>query len=194
MNASSSSTVSGLRPEHPKPRYACSSNLIEGVQVFEEFPDVFLNQFSSPHDSSSTPSVSSPSAGGSGVASPSGPTPVPLSSYPSSTSLTPNTTVVAPGSGTQAPGIYRFIVLFYLFISTPIVIIFILDIYFICILHYNKAVGAAQGGYGAKQNKHRGPPVPSPNHADAILDVSLIELPHPMIVSCCRDGVVKVWK
>lgn len=115
MNASSSSTVSGLRPEHPKPRYACSSNLIEGVQVFEEFPDVFLNQFSSPHDSSSTPSVSSPSAGGSGVASPSGPTPVPLSSYPSSTSLTPNTTVVAPGSGTQAPGIYRFIVLFIYF-------------------------------------------------------------------------------
>ena len=35
---------------------------------------------------------------------------------------------------------------------------------------------------------------PLPNHKETILDVNLIESPHPMIVSASRDGIVKVWK
>jgi len=137
QNTSNSCTVSGLRPEHPKPRYTCSNNLIEGVSVYEEFPDVFFHHFSS--DAAA-------------------PNPSPTHSH-TAPSLAPNTSV-ASGTGGGAPA------------------------------------GAAQGaaGFAQKQGKHRGPPVPSPNHNEAVLDVGLIELPHAMIVSCSRDGVVKVWK
>jgi len=32
------------------------------------------------------------------------------------------------------------------------------------------------------------------HHTDAILDLKLLESPHNMLVSCSRDGVIKVWK
>jgi phosphoinositide-3-kinase regulatory subunit 4 len=32
------------------------------------------------------------------------------------------------------------------------------------------------------------------HHIDCINDVAFTELPHPMIISAGRDGVIKVWK
>lgn len=42
----------------------------------------------------------------------------------------------------------------------------------------------------SKQRAH----LPSMNHHDCILDLKLLELPHRMLISSSRDGVVKVWK
>jgi phosphoinositide-3-kinase regulatory subunit 4 len=39
-----------------------------------------------------------------------------------------------------------------------------------------------------------GPASPSVNHHESILDLKLLELPHRMLISAGRDGVVKVWK
>ena len=36
--------------------------------------------------------------------------------------------------------------------------------------------------------------LPSMNHHDCILDMKMLELPHRMLISSSRDGVVKVWK
>jgi hypothetical protein len=35
---------------------------------------------------------------------------------------------------------------------------------------------------------------PSFHHSDSILDLKMIEMPHKMLISCSRDGIVKVWK
>jgi len=42
-------------------------------------------------------------------------------------------------------------------------------------------------------SKHK-TPLPSVNHHDCILDLKCVELPHRMLLSASRDGVVKVWK
>lgn len=42
--------------------------------------------------------------------------------------------------------------------------------------------------------KQRAGGLPSMNHHDCILDLKLLELPHKMLISSSRDGVVKVWK
>ena len=39
-----------------------------------------------------------------------------------------------------------------------------------------------------------GPSAPSVNHHESILDLKLLEIPHRMLISAGRDGVVKVWK
>jgi len=38
------------------------------------------------------------------------------------------------------------------------------------------------------------PSAPSVNHHESILDLKMLELPHRMLISAGRDGVVKVWK
>ncbi len=43
-------------------------------------------------------------------------------------------------------------------------------------------------------SKHARTQAPSVNHHDCVLDLKLLELPHRMLVSASRDGVVKVWK
>jgi len=43
-------------------------------------------------------------------------------------------------------------------------------------------------------SKLRGPASPSVHHHESILDVKVMELPHRMIISGSRDGVIKVWK
>jgi len=42
-------------------------------------------------------------------------------------------------------------------------------------------------------NKHRAAS-PTVNHHESILDVQYMELPHRMLISGSRDGVIKVWK
>ncbi|OQS04052.1 phosphoinositide 3-kinase regulatory subunit [Thraustotheca clavata] len=42
--------------------------------------------------------------------------------------------------------------------------------------------------------ERRGPIPPSPAHNDCILDLKLVDVNGPMIVSSARDGVVKVWR
>jgi len=125
LTPSNSCTVSGLKSDDHKLRYASSPTVIEGVQIYEEYPESHAAQFRA-YDINSTPS--------------------PMSSNPSSSTHTPS------NSNNTSSSIIS---------SKP---------------------------------KNRGPPLPSPNHTEAILDVNLIELPHPMIVSCSREGVVKVWK
>eukprot|EP01118_Nematostelium_gracile_P001600 TRINITY_DN11662_c0_g1_i1.p2 TRINITY_DN11662_c0_g1~~TRINITY_DN11662_c0_g1_i1.p2 ORF type:complete len:387 (-),score=48.99 TRINITY_DN11662_c0_g1_i1:8-1168(-) len=43
-------------------------------------------------------------------------------------------------------------------------------------------------------SKFRGPASPSVFHHESILDVKMMELPHRMLISASRDGVIKVWK
>jgi WD40 repeat protein len=40
----------------------------------------------------------------------------------------------------------------------------------------------------------RGPEAPSVSHRESILDLKAMELPHRMLISAARDGVIKVWK
>ncbi|KDO29848.1 hypothetical protein SPRG_04931 [Saprolegnia parasitica CBS 223.65] len=42
--------------------------------------------------------------------------------------------------------------------------------------------------------ERRGPIPPSPAHNDCILDLKLVDVNGPMVVSSARDGVVKVWR
>lgn len=46
----------------------------------------------------------------------------------------------------------------------------------------------------ANASKLRGPASPSVHHHESILDVKMMELPHRMLISGSRDGVIKVWK
>ncbi|KAG2522115.1 hypothetical protein JM16_005980 [Phytophthora kernoviae] len=63
--------------------------------------------------------------------------------------------------------------------------------------------GAAASGSGGVESaismERRGLVPPSPAHTDCILDLTLVELggnlnPSPMLVSCGRDALIKVWK
>ncbi|KAG7390614.1 phosphoinositide-3-kinase, regulatory subunit 4 [Phytophthora boehmeriae] len=63
--------------------------------------------------------------------------------------------------------------------------------------------GAAASGSGGVESaismERRGLVPPSPAHTDCILDLTLVELggnlnPCPMLVSCGRDALIKVWK
>jgi len=51
-----------------------------------------------------------------------------------------------------------------------------------------------QQGKQNANNKVTGRMKVSTHHHAAILDLELLELPHRMLLSCSRDGVVKVWK
>jgi hypothetical protein len=42
--------------------------------------------------------------------------------------------------------------------------------------------------------EQRGLVLPSGAHTDAILDLKSVDLPHKMMLSSSRDGVVKCWK
>lgn len=42
--------------------------------------------------------------------------------------------------------------------------------------------------------ERRGPVAPVPNHKDCILDLKLIDVRMPMILSSGRDGVIKIWR
>jgi len=126
LTPSNSCTVSGLKSDDHKLRYASSPTVIEGVQIYEEYPESHASQYRAYDNSVPTPNNNTS-------------TPTPPSSIP------PNS-------------------------------------------------NSASSSMTSSKPKNRGPPLPSPNHTESILDVSLIELPHPMIVSCSRDGVVKVWK
>ncbi|OQR91864.1 phosphoinositide 3-kinase regulatory subunit [Achlya hypogyna] len=54
--------------------------------------------------------------------------------------------------------------------------------------------GAAGEGQTNPALERRGPIPPSPAHNDCILDLKLVDVNGPMIVSSARDGVVKVWR
>ncbi|TYZ60520.1 hypothetical protein PybrP1_009298 [[Pythium] brassicae (nom. inval.)] len=56
-------------------------------------------------------------------------------------------------------------------------------------------VSAAGGGVeSAVTMERRGLVPPSPAHTDCILDLALVDLNGPMLVSSGRDGLIKVWK
>lgn len=38
-----------------------------------------------------------------------------------------------------------------------------------------------------------GPVPPSPSHSDCVLDLKMLDLHSPMIASCGRDGLIKIW-
>lgn len=40
----------------------------------------------------------------------------------------------------------------------------------------------------------KGQNLPSVIHHESILDIQCIEIPHKMLISCSRDGIIKVWK
>lgn len=57
------------------------------------------------------------------------------------------------------------------------------------------AVSATGGGVeSAVTMERRGLVAPSPAHTDCILDLTLVDLNGPMLVSSGRDGLIKVWK
>ncbi|RLN49287.1 hypothetical protein BBJ28_00007868 [Nothophytophthora sp. Chile5] len=61
------------------------------------------------------------------------------------------------------------------------------------------AVSGSGGVETAISMEQRGLVLPSPAHTDCILDLTLVELgssqnPSPMLVSCGRDALIKVWK
>lgn len=57
------------------------------------------------------------------------------------------------------------------------------------------SVAAAGGGVeNAVTMERRGLVAPSPAHTDCILDLTLVDLNGPMLVSSGRDGLIKVWK
>ena len=57
-----------------------------------------------------------------------------------------------------------------------------------------REVPNAQDPQALENVKQRAGGLPSTNHHDCILDLKLLELPHKMLISSSRDGVVKVWK
>ncbi|CAK4717138.1 hypothetical protein LEN26_006490 [Aphanomyces euteiches] len=54
--------------------------------------------------------------------------------------------------------------------------------------------GETGDGYVNPASERRGPIAASPAHHDCILDLKMVEVNGPMIVSSARDGVVKVWR
>ncbi|RHY31205.1 hypothetical protein DYB32_003677 [Aphanomyces invadans] len=49
-------------------------------------------------------------------------------------------------------------------------------------------------GYANPTLERRGPIAASPAHHDCILDLKMVDVSGPMVVSSARDGVVKVWR
>jgi serine/threonine protein kinase/WD40 repeat protein len=56
------------------------------------------------------------------------------------------------------------------------------------------AVATGGGVESAVTMERRGLVPPSPSHTDCVLDLTLVELNGPMLVSCGRDALIKVWK
>ena len=49
-------------------------------------------------------------------------------------------------------------------------------------------------GSGSDDNTRRSPDTPPPGHHDIITDIKMFQTTQCFIVTCSRDGVVKVWK
>jgi phosphoinositide-3-kinase regulatory subunit 4 len=59
--------------------------------------------------------------------------------------------------------------------------------------YFGEGAGVLEG-YSNPSSERRGPISPSSSHNDCILDMKLVDVNGPMIVSSARDGVVKVWR
>jgi WD40 repeat protein len=58
----------------------------------------------------------------------------------------------------------------------------------------SSVAAAGSGVENAVTMERRGLVAPSPAHTDCILDLTLVDLNGPMLVSSGRDGLIKVWK
>src|SRR5262249_53903534 len=57
-----------------------------------------------------------------------------------------------------------------------------------------EAVTTSSAAATSHASKLRGPAFPAPHHRESVMDVKVMEMPHRMLISAGRDGVVKVWK
>eukprot|EP01132_Coremiostelium_polycephalum_P010002 gene10002-12267_t len=54
--------------------------------------------------------------------------------------------------------------------------------------------GSGIGSGSGKQKQKGGMSMPTIHHQESILDLKIMEVPNPMLISASTDGVVKVWK